>query len=298
MPIRDIELFEFPTNLGLKKKDSHQQPGVYQLPDHLQKYGLYDQLHITHRFKLTPPPYEMKMDKAAQILNLEAVAAYAVEQAACLQPRLEQPTFKLIIGGDCSILLGNMIALKQKGTCGLFFLDGHTDYLPAPASQTGAVAGLDLAIVTGLGDERITNLNHLKPYVKEEHVFCVGNRELDKDYVQPIQDSNIHYVDLPSLRGAGIDNIVQQFLHMVEREQLDGFFIHIDVDVLNDQLMPAVDSRQPDGLDYGEWSQVLQPLLAHPQVVGLEITVLDPYLDPDGVYTSAFVKQLVTLLSA
>lgn len=296
MTIDLIDVFEFPTNLGLTKKEEDQQPGVYLLPDHFKTYGLYDHLPIQNRYTLVAPPYEIKKDTVSGILNIEAVAHYAVQQAELLAGALEEKTFKLIIGGDCSILVGNMMALKQKGTYGLFFLDGHTDYLPTSSSHTGgAVAGLDLAIVTGLGDERVTNINNLKPYVLEEHVFCVGNRELDDSYVQPILDSAIRYIDLPTLRKTGIAHIVKQFLEMIDQQQLDGFFIHFDVDVLNDDLMPAVDSRQPDGLDYVELIQILAPLVAHPQVVGLEITVLDPHLDQEGKYTSKFIQQLATL---
>lgn len=298
MPIYPIDVFEFPTNLGLTKKEEDQQPGVYLLPEHFKKYGLYDHLHIQNVYTLTAPPYEMKKDTTSGVLNIGSVAHYALQQAELLTTTLEEKTFKLIIGGDCSILVGNMMALKQKGTYGLFFLDGHTDYLPTSSSHTGrAVAGLDLAIVTGLGDERITNLNNLKPYVAEEHVFCVGNRELDHSYVQPILDSAICYIDLPTLRQTGIDHIVKQFLDMVYQQQLEGFFIHLDVDVLNDQIMPAVDSRQSDGLNYVELIQILQPLVSHPQVVGLEITVLDPHLDLEGTHTYELIQQLVSLLN-
>lgn len=298
MPIHPIDVFEFPTNLGLTKKEEDQQPGVYLLPDHFKKYGLYDHLHIQNGYTLTAPPYEQNKDTVSGILNIEAVADYALQQAELLATALEEKTFKLMIGGDCSILVGNMMALKQRGTYGLFFLDGHTDYLPTSSSHTGgAVAGLDLAIVTGLGDDRITNLNYLKPYVAEEHVFCVGNRELDHSYVQPILDSAIRYIDLPTLRQTGIDRIVKQFLAMVDQQQLEGFFIHLDVDVLHDDLMPAVDSRQPDGLDYVELIEILKPLVSHTQAVGLEITVLDPHLDSDGKYTSTLIQQLATLFN-
>ncbi|MDN4620241.1 arginase family protein [Paenibacillus sp. PsM32] len=298
MPIYPIDVFEFPTNLGLTKKEEDEQPGVYVLPEHFKTYGLYDQLPIQNRYTLLAPPYEIKKDAVSGILNIEAVAHYALQQAELLATALEEKTFKLMIGGDCSILVGNMMALKQKGTYGLFFLDGHTDYLPTSSSHTGgAVAGLDLAIVTGLGDDRITNLNDLKPYVLEEHVFCVGNREFDASYVQPILNSAIRYIDLPTLRKTGIEHIVKQFLDMVEHQQLEGFFIHFDVDVLNDLIMPAVDSRQTDGLDYVELIQLLRPLVSHPQVVGLEITVFDPHLDRDGIYATSFIEQLVDIFS-
>ena len=52
----------------------------------------------------------------------------------------------LVVGGDCSILLGILPALRrQAGDVGLWFLDGHPDYLDGQTSETGETADMDLA---------------------------------------------------------------------------------------------------------------------------------------------------------
>jgi len=84
---------------------------------------------------------------------------------------------------------------------------------------------------------------------------------------------------------------------MLTEKGLDGFWIHIDVDVLNDNLMPAVDSRQADGLTYAEFGEILRSLLSDARATGLEITILDPDLDPDGRYTAAFVRNFWEVLN-
>ena len=72
---------------------------------------------------------------------------------------------------------------------------------------------------------------------------------------------------------------------------LDGFWIHLDVDVLDDREMPCVDSRQAGGLTYTELRQLLRLLLESPLASGLDITILDPDLDPEGMYTARFVQK-------
>src|SRR5688500_4750751 len=58
----------------------------------------------------------------------------------------------LVVGGDCSILFGILPALRRTvGPVGLWFVDGHPDYLDGFASDTGETADLDLAVVTGHG---------------------------------------------------------------------------------------------------------------------------------------------------
>lgn len=296
MRMRAIDIFEFPTNLGLRQQDPEREPGVNRMPEWLHQHGLHERLQAEQVFRLEPPAYEMEQDEPAGILNVEAASDYAIRQAQLMSRQLERDSFKLILGGDCSILIGSTLSLKQRGKYGLFFLDGHTDYITPDLSQTGGIAGMDLAIAAGVGDERLTNLEQCKPYVEPQHIFCVGNREYDQDYVKPVLESDVHYYDLVRVRSEGIQPMIESFLAMMNEQELDGFLIHLDVDVLNDTLMPAVDSRQPDGLSYDELAEILISLVSHRLAVGMEVSILDPSLDPDGQYTTALVDHLTDVL--
>ncbi len=84
---------------------------------------------------------------------------------------------------------------------------------------------------------------------------------------------------------------------MLERLQHDpGFWIHVDADVLDDELMPAVDSRAPGGLSYEALVGLLRPLLASPRALGVEVTIYDPDRDPEGTVGRAFTATLVEAL--
>jgi arginase len=73
-----------------------------------------------------------------------------------------------------------------------------------------------------------------------------------------------------------------------------GFWIHFDVDVLDPQVMPAVDSPAPDGLQYDELSALLGPLLRHPLAVGMNMTIYDPKRDPGGEAGKRLAEWVVT----
>jgi len=291
-----IEIIELPSNLGLKALTPGKEPGVKNLPDWLKKNGFYNLLNPSRITRITPPPYSMHFDEETKVRNANAIIAYAREQVPVLKKTMLPGIFTLVIGGDCSILIGNALALKQLGNYGLFYLDGHTDYMLPDLSSTGGVAGMDLAIVTGNGHPRLTNIDNCKPYINEKNVWCVGNREYDKDYVAAVENSNVRYYDLDTLRKTGIEHCVDSFLFNVEVQNLDGFWIHLDVDVLDDDLMPAVDSRTPGGLSYSELSAILEKLIGATKCVGLEITILDPDLDPMGTYTIPFIHEMSTIL--
>jgi arginase len=292
-----INLFEFPSNLGLIKTDYAIEPGVKKLPDWLKQFGFHEQIKPDKVIRLEPPAYTMLVDKASQVRNADNIVVYAKEQAALLYNEINKQSFQLIVGGDCSILIGSAIALRQKGKYGLFYLDGHTDFIWPEMSGTHGAAGMDLAIVAGHGHDKLTNIHNLKPYIQEDNIYCVGNREYDADYEKPVIESDVTYFPLNRLRENGLQHTVQQFLQMVLQNNLDGFFIHFDVDVLDDQIMPAVDSRTADGLSYDELTEILIPLLSSKKAVGMEITILDPDLDEEGRYTRAFVEHFVQIFT-
>lgn len=297
MNSEEIDVFEFPTNLGLRKKKEEVEPGVKFLPNWLRTHGFHEGINPRNIYTLSPPEYAMNMDDKAQVLNQDQVRTYALNQSELLLNSVDNKHFQLMIGGDCSILLGSAHAFRRKGNYGLFFLDGHTDFVLPEGSQTKAVAGMDLAIVAGYGPERLTNMDGLCPYFAEKNIFCVANREFDEDYLSPIHNTGVNYVDLPTLRKTGVQQVVSQFLQMVEDHHLDGFFIHFDVDALHLDLMPAVDSPSPGGLSYEELTALLVPLLSSIKAVGMEITILDPTLDRNGVYTKPFVKHMLQIFS-
>lgn len=293
-----ICILEFPSNLGLKEPFPGQEPGVRKLPDFLRKHHFHSSLNASSILKLAPPLYSMELDEISGVRNADQIIKYAKEQSLILERVLSENKFPIVIGGDCSILIGNSLSLKQTGEFALFFLDGHTDFMWPSLSQTGGAAGMDLAIVTGYGHKKLTDIDGQKPYFKEQNVWCVGNRDYEEWYVKAIEDSGINYIDLNSLRQNGIEKCVADFLQMVKDKNLEGFWIHIDVDVLNDNIMPAVDSRQPDGLEYTEFNEILHLLLSDTKAKGLEITILDPDLDPLGIYSKDFAANFCATVNS
>jgi arginase len=60
---------------------------------------------------------------------------------------------------------------------------------------------------------------------------------------------------------------------------LDGFWVHLDADILDDAIMPAVDYRMPGGLSWDELAAVLRAAAASDRMVGIDITILTPWYD-------------------
>ncbi|MEU8310830.1 arginase family protein, partial [Actinomadura sp. NPDC048955] len=77
-------------------------------------------------------------------------------------------------------------------------------------------------------------------------------------------------------------------------EELDGYWLHIDVDVLDPSIMPAVDSPDPGGLDRGQLTALLSELAD--EAIGADVCIFDPDLDPDGEYAELVADTIADAL--
>src|SRR4030095_637703 len=285
-------LIEAPSNLGLIEPKPGEEPGVKFFPDAMEKEGFARLSGIQEKIRIIPPNYSMVVVHETRVRNADKIIDYSKQLSNSLDKLIQNEKTAVVLGGDCSVLIGCALSLKRNGNYGLFFFDGHTDYVLPHQSGSSGAAGMDLAIVTGNGHNKLTNIENLKPYIKEENVFCVGNRDIGIDwYVNAIIESNIRYCDLYSLRSRRISAIAEEFLSMIGLKKLDGFWIHFDVDVLNNDIMPCVDSPQADGLNYDELKQILEPLMKNSHFCGINVTIFDPTLDKNGAYAKQFANE-------
>jgi arginase len=180
-------------------------------------------------------------------------------------------------------------------------MDGHADFQHPDDEPNGEVASLDLALVTGRGPEILTDLDGLRPLVRDEDVALVGYRVFgDNDHVldEHVRDTAITVVDGPEVRESGATSALGKALAAVTRPGAEGFWVHLDVDVLDDDLMPAVDYRHPGGLSWEEAGEILRGLLHASGARGLEVTIFNPRLDPGGSYARRLSDLIATVIPA
>jgi arginase len=202
----------------------------------------------------------------------------------------------LVLGGDCSNIIGIMLELRRAGRYGLFFIDGHADFYQPEAEPNGEVASMDLAIVSGRGPAVLADIDGLKPLVRDENILAFGFRDAEqqREYgSQDIRETAIHAFEFDEVRGLGAAVAAEQAVGRLLRDDVEGFWIHLDTDVLDDRVMPAVDYRLPGGLSWDELSATLRVLMTTGQAVGMDVGIVNPALDPDGSIARGLVSCLV-----
>ena len=155
---------------------------------------------------------------------------------------------------------------------------------------------MDLAIVSGRGPDVLTDIDGLKPLVLDQDIILFGYRDREQAASfgsQDVRNTNIHSFDLAYVKELGITAAASEAVKKLLQKELRGFWIHLDADVLDDSIMPAVDYRLNGGLSFYELSELLKIIVASGRSVGMDITIFNPNLDPDGSIARRFVSSLL-----
>ena len=236
-----------------------------------------ERLNADYAGRVSPLPYNSERDKLTLLLNPDSIKAFSLQLADRVSSVISRGRYPIVLGGDCSILIGNLLALRCMGRFGLFFIDGHADFYQPEASLTGEVADMDLAIVSGRGPNVLTNIKGLKPLVQDHDIILFGYRDIEQAASygsQDVQTTNIHSFDLTYVKKVGITTAALEAVkNLLQQDELLGFWIHLDADVLDDSIMPAVDYRLNDGLSFSELSELLKIIVSSGRTIGMDITI-------------------------
>jgi arginase len=282
--MKPCSVIDAPSDLGLR------HTGVDGLPDALRQAGILEGLPDVRCAGVVPAPrFSPLRDPATGVLNTESIARFSLRLAERLAFTLDLGRFPLVLGGDCSIVIGAALALRRRGRFGLAFIDGHADFYSPEAEANGEVASMDLAVVTGHGPAALADLEGRRPLVREEDVVVFGIRDAHAevaDGAPDVRGTAMHVVELADLRRLGATDAARSGLATLEAGGAQGFWIHLDADVLHDDVMPAVDYRMPDGLWPAELTDALATFLASPLATGMDVTIYNPAFD-DPARTAA-----------
>jgi arginase len=295
---RRAAVLDAPSNLGLSPPKDGVVPGCYKLAGALRDRGLVTRLPAEDAGYLTPPRYDRgDWNRGDGVFNAAAIASYTVRLADRIGDLLDSERFPVVLGGECSILLGAALALRRRGRYGLGYLDGHSDLRhPGNSEYVGAAGGEALALVTGRGQADLTDLEGRRPYLRDGDAVVLGVRD-DDAFLGELHRAGIPVWQVGKLRAEGPAAVARAALDRLERDELEGFWVHLDVDIMDPSVMPAVDSPDPGGIDREEFLALFAPLVASPRCVGLHVGIFDPDLDPDGRLAGELTDTLVAAIA-
>ena len=292
-----IDLIAAPTNLGLRPPEPGSVPGTAKAPEALRAAGLHERM-LRHGARdagvVLPARYRPGVAPGDVLRNQAAILEFTRRLADRVDASIGAGRAPLVLGGDCSLVLAPALALRRRGRYGLVYVDGHGDFRhPGNSDEATTLGGEALAAVTGRHVDAVSDLAGLRPLVRDDDVVQVGCRDDEADAVELSALGAV--LPASEVRRVGVEEAAARIVDIVARAGLDGYWIHIDVDVLDPRWMPAVDSPDPGGLDPDELIALLQSLA--PGAAGADVAIFDPDLDPDGSAAATLVEVVSAGLS-
>ena len=301
---RSIAILGAPSSIGIRPYDSGKVRQLDRAPGVLRELGLVEGLGASDLGDVIPPAYRDYVRPPGGVRNETEVISYCRTLSERVAAATSDGRFAVVLGGDCSIVLGCLLGARQsaRGSVGLAYFDAHADFGTPEESRTGSAASMCLALAVGRGETPLSRLAGDEPLVHGKDVVLIGRRDAAEPWYGHVALAASPILDIPgtALIDRGMADVAATALLSLTSPGssggVRGFWIHLDTDVINPTVMPAVDSPTPGGPTINELVELLTPLVRHPQALGLELTIYDPGLDPDRSCAIRLVRLLEDLL--
>ncbi len=287
--------------LGVPTNSSGTRNGVALAPTVLREAGLAAALARIGSFRdLGDVPVDGPITDRSPggIVDEANLATTLTRTRAAVRDAIADGARPIVIGGDCPVLIGALQACHEAQLePGLVFVDGHEDGWPPVDSTTGEAADMELGLllgrhVDGLGAALRAELPTLDP----AWVVALGPRDRAEIEAAGIErlDDLVTIVDDAGVRrdpaGAGAAAARQ-----ARAGPTSAWWLHVDLDVLSTDALPAVDYPQAGGLSWTELEAVVDTALELSGCVGATVTIYNPDLDPDRRHAHRIVDFVTRL---
>lgn len=295
-----VALLGAPSSIGIRPYESGEARHLDRAPAALRSRGLAKRLNAADLGDVLPPPYLDFTRPGVRPRNEAGVESYSRALGERVAASTTAGNFTLVLGGDCSIVLGGLLGVRQAtgGLTGLAYVDGHADFAAPEESLSGSAASMCLSLAVGRGDTPLARLLTNGPLTEARHVALLGRHdEHDEGYGnESVLASPMLDLRATDIRSQGGALVAAAALDRLAAEELAGFWIHLDADVIDAGVLPAVDSPEP-GLQPDAVAELLRPMVRHPAALGMEVTIYDPGLDPDGTSAETLALLLESILT-
>ena len=186
--------------------------------------------------------------------------------------------FTIILGGDHSITYSCFKSFAKHFTNpGIVVFDAHPD-----VQDDFKVSHEDYLRV-------LINENHLKP----QNIVLVGIRNWSKEEIAFLQKHKIKYYTMKQLSNE--DHKIQCDEIMSIARTWDGFYLSIDIDVLDPAFAPGTGYAEPGGMSTRELLYFIQRLKLLKNLKAVDIVEVNPTLDLNDATSKVAAKLVMEL---
>ncbi|MDQ3564732.1 MAG: arginase [Pseudomonadota bacterium] len=252
-------------------------PGCGLGPDALREYGLTSQLR-DHGLKAVWADIVRRPALRAGTESIKEIKTYCEELAAAVRHGLHGGRRVALIGGDhsCAIASWSAIASALCGPLGLVWIDAHMDSHTPATSPSGALHGMPLAILLGVGPPELTDLLYPGAKLRPENVCLVGVRSYEPEEADLLHRLGVRVITMGEVRARGLMRSLGEAFAIASRGAA-AVGLSIDLDAIDPTDAPGVGTPAPNGLRGLDLVESLRRLAPQPALA--EIAEFNPLHD-------------------
>jgi arginase len=182
-----------------------------------------------------------------------------LEAGGQIEDALNEGSVPLLFASDCSIALTTLpVTLRERPDTKVLWLDAHADFNSPDTTPSGFLGGMCLAGACGIWDAGLGET------IDPDRVLVCGAREIDPGEKMLLEEAGVTMV-------APSEAALAEVRLALGRSPV---FIHLDVDVLDPDEMPA-QFPAPGGFSPQALRDLLESVLDDCELVGAEVTALE-----------------------
>jgi arginase len=245
-------------------------------PEHLLDRGIGRRLE-EEGHQVTVSRIESHVELAAEIavtFDLARSIATAVANARAAE------RLPLVLAGNCFSAVGTLAGLDPVRT-GVIWLDAHGDLNTPDTTGSGMLDGMALATLTGRCWRSLAATVPGFVPIPDHRLALVGVRALDPPEEALAAAVGIRRLGPAELDRAGLRKVLAPVVGRIGAA-VSGFYLHVDLDVLDPGVAAVNEFSTPGGLSLDDVREVVVLTARAAPLVGASMTALDPAFDEDG----------------
>jgi arginase len=219
-----------------------------------------------------------------------------------LKPRAEQAiksgALVLVLGGDCAQVIGLITgARRYYKHINLLWFDRDADLNTPASTPSGRIDGMVLAGIIGRGSPELVRFWGEPPLVREPDAVIFGLERVDQPEQDFLTRTPMRHVYAADIRLKGATKSAQNTLTLLHSDSRE-FMVHLDIDVVAAEELPATNVPGNGGLSLAEVQSALSEFVSQKNLLGLDIAQYNPDKDSNGSSAKKIVDLLAQALAA
>jgi arginase len=257
------------------------------------------------RTEFTLPSADPVRSAGSGLMNEAALLALVEALCEHVGAALAAGRFPVVYGGECSVLLGAVSALRDhQGRAGLVFVDGHEDTTPLDVSPDGEAANMEVGLLLGItGKLGPAPLRRRLPALEPAALAMLGPRDhalRQTLNLASLADRGVSFRGWESIAADPVQVAREAVEHV--RRTAPAWWLHTDLDVLAQDIFTAGrvpgDEDEPGGLDWSQLTELTASALGCGGCAGWSIAIYDPEQDPGGTEARRIVQYVADVVGS